>query len=190
MINGPSYALRLTMTQPLSSTRSCTLCNFQALEISHSHTHHTHTHTRTLTGMHINEHFLAFLANTFKSCLCKWSVNQIRGWVRGKGKGLFVNANAMKMLFFCICCCLSSSKKRIRANLHNPEQQIVANWKLFSAKIVNDCLTVCQPHTHTYLLPPIAASVCHCYNQSGTNKKKNKNAKEKNPQLKLTAQAI
>jgi len=34
------------------------------------------------------------------------------------------------------------------ANLHNPEQQIVTNWKLLSAKIVSDCLA-----THPF--PPL-----------------------------------
>jgi len=53
------------------------------------------------------------------------------------------------------------------ANLHNPEQQIVTNWKLLSAKIVSDCLaTPHSPHWHSPFQWPFSS--CHCYNQSGS----------------------
>lgn len=85
------------------------------------------------------------------------------------------------------------------ANLHNPEQQIVTNWKLFSAKIVSDCLCkpspllpsspsmCCQPLCFIpfqfQFASPIASSSCHCYNQSSTNNKKN-------PATEIDSQAI
>lgn len=45
------------------------------------------------------------------------------------------------------------------ANLHNPEQQIVTNWKLFSAKIVSDCL--CKPTPPPFPLLLIRCDASH-----------------------------
>lgn len=78
---------------------------------------------------------------------CKWTVNQIPSQGRGKGElwKCKRNENVFKV-----------TTTTRAANLHNPEQQIVTNWKLFSAKIVSDCL--CKPSPPPSPPPLCAAS--------------------------------